>query len=290
MYDKKMLWVTLFSASLLSGVAHAENSTQNVDTGNAVKDTYPLKDLKNVKLKDFKVDAKAEQPDDVKDPLQPFNRKVYAFNDFFDRTLVRPIAVQYKEKIPAEVRGSHQQLRSTIHEPWNAVNQTIQGRPVRALKSLGRMVINTVTTLGLADPARRLGLEEESENFGTTLAYYGVPSGPYLVVPVFGPSSIRDGFGLIVDAYGRPQNYLNHNSIYWTDQALRGIDARSQLIDLEDAVQGDKYAAIRDMYLQHKKFVVAEKKGLGAEGISFVDDASDDIDDGNSSSDSDTTN
>lgn len=288
MYDKKMLWVTLFSASLLSSLTHAENTSTAIEPENTVKETYPLKDLKNVKLKDFKVDAKAAQPDEIKDPLQPFNRKVFAFNDFFDRTLVRPLAVQYTGIFPAEVRGAHQQLRSTLQEPWNAVNQTIQGRPVRALKSLGRLVINTVTTLGLADPARRLGLEEESENFGTTLAYYGVPTGPYLVVPIFGPSSIRDGFGLVVDAYGRPQNYLNHNSAYWTDQALRGVDARSQLLPLEDAVQGDKYAVIRDMYLQHKSFVVAEKQGLGAESISFVDDATDEIE--VEPTESDTTN
>jgi phospholipid-binding lipoprotein MlaA len=277
MYDKKMLWVTLFSVSLLSSLTHAENNLTTIEPASTVKATYPLKDLKNVKLKDFKIDAKAAQPDEIKDPLQPFNRKVFAFNEFFDRTLVRPLAVQYTEIFPAEVRGAHKQLRSTLHEPWNAVNQTIQGRPVRALKSLGRLVINAVTTLGLADPARRLGLEEESESFGTTLAYYGVPTGPYLVVPVFGPSSIRDGFGLAIDSFGRPQNYLNHNSVYWTDQALRGVDARSQLLPLEDAVQGDKYAVIRDIYLQHKSFVVAEKQGLGAESISFVDDATDEI-------------
>lgn len=288
MYDKKMLCVALFSASLLSSLTHGENTSTTIEPENTVKETYPLKDLKNLKLKDFKVDAKAAQPDEIKDPLQPLNRKVFAFNDFFDRNLVRPLAVQYTNIFPAEVRGAHQQLRSTIREPWNAVNQTIQGRPVRALKSIGRLVINTVTTLGLADPARRLGLEEESEDFGGTLAYYGVSTGPYLVVPFFGPSTIRDGFGLVLDAAGRPQNYLNYNSAYWTDQAAEGIDARSQLLPLEDALQGDKYAVIRDLYLQRRSFIVAEKQGLGAESISFIDDDTDEIE--IESTESDTTN
>ena len=153
---------------------------------------------------------------------------------------------------------------------------------MRALKTLGRFTFNTLTTLGLADPARRVGLDGEKETFGTTLGYYGVPSGPYLVLPVFGPSTVRDGFGLAVDAFGRPQNYLNHNTAYWADQALRGISARSQLLDLESVLQGDKYSAMRDIYLQRQSFIIAEKKGLDADGINFIDDVSDDDQDDSS--------
>ena len=154
---------------------------------------------------------------------------------------------------------------------------TIQGRPGRAAKTLGRFTINTVTTLGFADPASRLGLETEDENFGTTLGYWGVPSGPYLVLPVFGPSTFRDGFGLVVDGYARPQRYIleDEEGLYWAEQALRGIDVRSQLIDIEGAIQGDKYSSIRDIYLQRKNFIIAEKKGQEAEGM-FIDEVGDD--------------
>jgi len=157
------------------------------------------------------------------------------------------------------------------------VNQLIQGRPGRAAKTLGRFTINTVTTLGFADPASRLGLETEDENFGTTLGYWGVPSGPYLVLPVFGPSTFRDGFGLVVDGYARPQRYIleDEEGLYWAEQTLRGIDVRSQLIDIEGAIQGDKYSSIRDIYLQRKNFIIAEKKGQEAEGM-FIDDVGDD--------------
>lgn len=90
----------------------------------------------------------------------------------------------------------------------------------------------------------------------------GVPSGPYLVLPVFGPSTFRDGFGLVVDGYARPQRYIleDEEGLYWAEQALRGIDVRSQLIDIEGAIQGDKYSSIRDIYLQRKNFIIAEKK------------------------------
>ena len=236
-----------------------------------------LKELKNIKAKDLKVDANAAQPDSVKDPLQPLNRQIFAVNDALDRAIVRPIAVEYKEKIPSTVRDSYSGFRKNLGEPWNAVNQLIQGRPGRAAKTLSRFTINTVTTLGFADPASRLGLETEDENFGTTLGYWGVPSGPYLVLPVFGPSTFRDGFGLVVDGYARPQRYIleDEEGLYWSEQVLRGIDVRSQLIDIEGAIQGDKYSSIRDIYLQRKNFIIAEKKGVEAEGM-FIDDVGDD--------------
>ena len=236
-----------------------------------------LKELKNIKAKDLKVDANAAQPDNVKDPLQPLNRQIFAVNDALDRAIVRPIAVEYKEKIPSPIRDSYSGFRKNLGEPWNAVNQLIQGRPGRAAKTLGRFTINTVTTLGFADPASRLGLETEDENFGTTLGYWGVPSGPYLVLPVFGPSTFRDGFGLVVDGYARPQRYIleDEEGLYWAEQTLRGIDVRSQLIDIEGAIQGDKYSSIRDIYLQRKNFIIAEKKGQEAEGM-FIDDVGDD--------------
>ena len=232
-----------------------------------------LKELKNLKVKDLKVDANATQPETQKDPLQPLNRQIFAFNDVLDRHVARPLAVQYKEKVPSDVRGSYRSFRKNLGEPWNAVNQLIQGRPVRAAESLGRFTINTLTTLGFADPAQRLGLDTEDENFGTTLGYYGIPSGPYVVLPILGPSTFRDTVGLAVDSQVRPQKYLleDHDGLYWAEQTLRGIDTRSQLLDIEDVLQGDKYAAIRDIYLQRKKFAIAEKKGLESENM-FIDD------------------
>ncbi|WP_445116419.1 MlaA family lipoprotein [Acinetobacter sp. WZC-1] len=241
-----------------------------------------LTDLKNIKVNDLKVNANAAQSDSIKDPLQPLNREIYVFNDKLDQYVARPLAVQYVKKVPTEVRGSYRSFKKNLMEPWNAVNQVIQGRFSRAAKTLGRFTVNTVTSLGLADPAGRLGMTPEEENFGTTLGYYGVPSGPYLMLPILGPSTFRDGFGLLVDSQARPQKYIldDQNGLYWSEQLWRGVDARAQLLDVEDVLQGDRYSAIRDIYLQRKNFQIAEKKGKGAEAISFVDDDEDDSTEG----------
>lgn len=241
------------------------------------KQNTRIRDLKNLHRQDLKVNATAAQPDNVKDPLEPLNRKVYAFNDTIDRIVVRPIAVEYSEKVPEKVRDSYHSFRMNLNEPWNAVNQVAQGRPVRALKTLGRFTLNTITTLGFADPASRLNLPTEDESFGTTLGYYGVPSGPYLMLPFFGPSTFRDGFGLAIDSFGRPQNYLNHNGLYWTDQSLRLLDARTQLLKYDDILQGDTYAQLRDIYLQRKAFTIAEMRGEDNDSL-FVDTDDDNAD------------
>ncbi|MDH1517935.1 VacJ family lipoprotein [Acinetobacter johnsonii] len=272
-----LLFVGFTTFAFAEDVAPTAASEIDTSADPQTAQSSSLKELKNIKAKDLKVDANAAQPDNVKDPLQPLNRQIFAVNDALDRAIVRPIAVEYKEKIPSPIRDSYSGFRKNLGEPWNAVNQLIQGRPGRAAKTLGRFTINTVTTLGFADPASRLGLETEDENFGTTLGYWGVPSGPYLVLPVFGPSTFRDGFGLVVDGYARPQRYIleDEEGLYWAEQTLRGIDVRSQLIDIEGAIQGDKYSSIRDIYLQRKNFIIAEKKGQEAEGM-FIDDVSDD--------------
>jgi len=272
-----LLFVGFTTFAFAEDVAPTAASEIDTSADPQTAQSSSLKELKNIKAKDLKVDANAAQPDNVKDPLQPLNRQIFAVNDALDRAIVRPIAVEYKEKIPSPIRDSYSGFRKNLGEPWNAVNQLIQGRPGRAAKTLGRFTINTVTTLGFADPASRLGLETEDENFGTTLGYWGVPSGPYLVLPVFGPSTFRDGFGLVVDGYARPQRYIleDEEGLYWAEQTLRGIDVRSQLIDIEGAIQGDKYSSIRDIYLQRKNFIIAEKKGQEAEGM-FIDEVGDD--------------
>lgn len=283
------LWASLCSLGFIapavaqepSFIDEASETTTELATDTSAPSKHPrldaLKELKHVTRQDLKVDANAAQPDEIKDPLQPLNRQIYAFNDMLDRNVARPLAVQYVAKVPTDVRGSYRHFRKNMGEPWNAVNQLAQGRPLRAIKSLGRFTINTITTLGLADPARRLGLETEEEDLGTTLGYYGVPSGAYIMLPIMGPSTLRDAAGRVVDSQARPQKYLleDHDNLYWTEQVMRGVDTRANLLDVESVLQGDKYAAIRDIYLQRKKFEINEKKGgNSAEDVSFIEDES----------------
>lgn len=277
-----VLWVSLVALSVSASVLAAEsdtstsaNETQAQSTAAKGSRIDKIKAFSEKTIKDLKVDANATQPDEVKDPFQPLNRKIFVFNDYIDRYALRPIAVQYQAKIPAEVRGSYRQFRGNLAEPWNATNQIIQWKPKRALQTVGRFLINSITTLGLADPASRLGLDQEEESLGTTLGYYGVSSGPYLMVPFLGPSTLRDGFGFIVDSQASPQKYIlqeNYPGLYWGDWALYAIDVRSSLLDVDQGLQGDRYAAIRDAYLQRKRFVIAEKKGDSSQETSFIDE------------------
>ncbi|WP_406612404.1 VacJ family lipoprotein [Acinetobacter schindleri] len=272
----RSIYLTLCLFSLASTAqVFAEVTTDVENLENEPKKT-PLRTKISNKAQQLqtqlKVDARAVQAEEVKDPFQPLNRKIYQFNDVIDRNVLRPVAVQYVEKVPKDVRGSYTQFRNNLGEPWNVVNQLIQGRPAQAAKSLGRFTINTLTTLGLADPARRLGLSHEDERLGITLGYYGVPSGPYIMLPLLGPSSVRGVIGSAVDSQARPQKYIldDNDGLYWSDQSLRVIDTRSEILDVEGVLTGDRYAQIRDIYLQRTSYAIAEKKGLESESL-FTD-------------------
>jgi phospholipid-binding lipoprotein MlaA len=283
MHRSIYLSICLFSlASSTQVFAEVATDVENLENQSAKTSLRTKISTKAQELQtQLKVDASAAQADEVKDPFQPLNRKIYQFNDAIDRTVVRPIAVQYVEKVPQDVRGSYTHFRSNLGEPWNVVNQLIQGRPARAAKSLGRFTINTLTTLGLADPARRLGLDHEDEKFGITLGYYGVPSGPYLMLPFLGPSSVRGVIGTAVDSQARPQKYLleDEDGLYWTDQFWRAIDNRAEILDVEQVLTGDRYAQIRDIYLQRTNYTIAEKKGTEQDMLFLEDDFEDDSSD-----------
>lgn len=299
MHRLNILWGSLLTIGLATTQAFAQDAKVVENKVSSATDVLPnqstqahetvkhprieaLKELKSITVEDLKVNATAAQDERVKDPLQPLNREIYAFNDTLDRHFVRPVAVQYKQKVPEDVRGSYTLFRKNLSEPWNAVNQLAQGRFSRAAKSLGRFTINTVTSFGLADPARRLGLTTEEESLGTTLGYYGVPSGPYLMLPIFGPSTIRDSLDYLSEGYANPlwqqHRALDQKGLIWGNRVMGGINTRARLLDVEDVLQGDRYSAIRDIYLQRKNFQIAEKKGNQAEAISFVGDESDNDD------------
>lgn len=294
MHRLNILWVTMITLGLTSQVFAQDtlpsedkpltsNDSTSLESSSLDSAKHPrleaLKELKNIKRTDLKVNANAAQSDQVKDPLQVLNREIFGFNDALDRHVARPIAVQYKAKVPEDVRSSYTLFRKNLSEPWNALNQLAQGRPIRALKSVGRFTLNTVTSLGLADPARRLGLNTEEEALGVTLGYYGVPSGPYLMLPLLGPSTLRNSLDYVAEGYASPlwqiQQARDQTGLVWGNRVMGAINARSRLLEYESALQGDKYASIRDIYLQRLNYTIAQKKGLDEAAISFVDDDTD---------------
>lgn len=204
------------------------------------------------------VNASASQPTSVKDPFENFNRKIYNFNMVLDRNILLPVARVYKKVLPTPVRNGVTQFFRNLATPWTAVNNLLQGHPGTSIESLSRFVINTTTTLGFYDVAGVLGVERSDEDFGQTLGVWGIGSGPYVMLPFFGPSTVRDTFAKVVDQYGAPQSYLDNN---WEKVGITGlkyINLRARVIGLENFVQGDQYSLLRDIYLQDRQFKSAD--------------------------------
>lgn len=277
--------------------ANTSSATSNSNSyANNYDDPLTFNTLRRITLKQLSVDANASQPESVKDPLQPINRKIFKFNNTLDQYVLLPVAKTYKNRVPALVRGTVGNFFSNLREPWNAVNHLLQGNPTLTYKSLGRFTVNTITSLGLADPATQLGINSRDEDFGQTLGKWGVKSGPFLMLPVLGPSTLRDTTGRFADVYGRPLYYAGQDSTYWGLNLLQGVDARSRFIGVEDLVQGDQYALLRDLYLQRRQYLISGTEqanngidnSFGDEGASFGDgsDANPDANNENSGSDS----
>ena len=250
------------------------NNTDNAsDQINVYDDPLTFNTLRRITLKQLRVDANASQPESVKDPLQPLNRKIFVFNNKLDQYLLLPVARRYKQYVPAPLKVGVSNFFSNLGEPWNAVNHLLQGHPKSSYRSLGRFTLNTFTSLGLADPAATsFGINREDQDFGLTLGKWGLKSGPFLMLPALGPSTLRDGTGRIADVYGRPQHYMDQNATYWIGNGLNVINTRAGFIGVENLVQGDQYALLRDLYLQRRQYLVTGDDPSNALDKSFGDD------------------
>lgn len=203
------------------------------------------------------------------DPWEGFNRAIYRFNDVADRYLLKPVAKGYKAVTPEVVRTGITNFFINLRSPIVILNDVLQGKVKQAGGDTARFVVNsTVGLVGIFDVAVHINLPLHDEDFGQTLGVWGVPSGPYLVLPLFGPSSVRDAAGFGVDSVTNPRRYLIDNQ---TDFILLGVDvvnSRASLLDLENIVQGDRYLFIRDLYLQRREFAVKD----GQVDDPFLDD------------------
>ncbi|GGB89408.1 hypothetical protein GCM10011352_14260 [Marinobacterium zhoushanense] len=192
-----------------------------------------------------------------KDPWQGLNRAVFTFNEQVDRFALKPLAQGYRYVMPDIAERGVSNFFSNLGDIRSAVNNLLQGKINDALTSASRVVFNSTFGLaGFIDVATPIGLEEKHEDFGQTLGRWGLGSGPYLVLPLFGPSSVRDGIGLIPDIALDPVGDVDHvptrNSLY----GLRMIDVRANLLRAEQMISGDKYLFVRDAYLQRREYLV----------------------------------
>ena len=219
------------------------------------------------------------------DPLEKYNRKAYQFNDKVDRAVIRPVAVGYRKVTNPPVRRSISDFFTNIRMPITVANDLLQARPKQAFQSTSRFLINlTIGMGGFLDPASKFGLPLEDNDFGVTLARWGVPDGDYMVLPLFGPSTWRDIWRLPVDSYffdplSWYANNHHHNGLQYLPQATYLITMRSRAIDAEGFLQSayDPYVFIRDAYRQQRLYqiydgsppaaIIQQLQGLDVEGF-----------------------
>jgi phospholipid-binding lipoprotein MlaA len=200
----------------------------------------------------------------VNDPFEPMNRAIFSFNDALDRNVLRPVAEGYVKVVPSLIRRGVSNVFGNISDAFSAINNALQGKREPLGNDLGRVLVNTTFGIGgIFDIASEGGIEKYNEDFGQTLGWWGLGPGPYLVIPILGPSNIRDATGLAVHAYVDPINQIQPDGAMWGVIGLRAIDTRASLLGTEDLVTGaalDKYSFIRSAYLQRRKNLVYDGK------------------------------
>jgi phospholipid-binding lipoprotein MlaA len=197
------------------------------------------------------------------DPWEKFNRKVHTFNNAVDRTIARPLARGYVKVVPRPVRLGVGNFFSNLGEPITALNSLLQGKPKQAGQSLGRFLLNsTVGIGGIFDPATDAKLPRKNEDFGQTLGVWGWKRSRYVELPLFGPRTIRDVFGLIGDAPLSPIRQVEDDKTRFFLQGLQLVDVRAQLLSIDALREGavDEYALFRDSWLQRRNYQIGDDR------------------------------
>ncbi len=192
------------------------------------------------------------------DRFENLNRKIFTVNDRLDQYALRPAAVAYKTVMPNPLEKGVDNFFGNLDEVTNVLNDLLQGKFGQAAHDSGRFLINTTIGIGgLFDVAQRAGLEKsDGEDFGQTLAVWGVGEGPYLMLPLIGPSTLRDAPSKFVDSITSPFSYVDDVR---TRNAARGVDLlakRASLLEIDRVISGDKYLFVRDVYLQRNRYLV----------------------------------
>ena len=195
---------------------------------------------------------------DPRDPLEPLNRGIYEINDAVDRAVIRPVAEVYTAVVPDPARTGVSNFFGNLYDYWNAINNLLQGKVGAAVSDVGRIALNTtVGLLGFVDVASRVGLDKSDEDLGQTLGWWGIGHGPYLVIPLLGPSSLRDGAGTITQIVLDPQTrWIDDDPTMWGLWGLRLINNRANLLGagrVFDQAASDRYAFLRDAYFQRRR-------------------------------------
>ena len=209
------------------------------------------------------------------DPLEPMNRKIHTFNMALDRAIMRPVARGYRKVIPAPVRRSVTNFFSNLTTPRSALNNFLQGKPGRGFNELGRFLFNSTLGIGgLFDVAGAAGMDRYDEDFGETLAVWGVPDGPYVVLPFWGPNMMSDAFALPVNYYTDVWTHYDNSSVRDKVWAIRFIDLRYRVLAADAILEDsqDTYVTVREAYRQHRRFRVYDGEPPVEEEEEYYDD------------------
>ena len=194
---------------------------------------------------------------DNKDPWESLNRKTFAFNDAVDKAVLKPVAQGYVQVVPGVARTGINNFFSNLEDVGNSFNNILQGKMVDGINDAGRVMLNTTMGIGgLIDVASINGMEKHNEDFGQTLGWWGVQSGPYLVIPLLGPSTMRDAPAKVVDPQWYWPRLIDNDTVYWSLWGLDKVRVRAQLLQGESVLEQaalDRYAFIRDAWLQRRR-------------------------------------
>jgi len=210
---------------------------------------------------------------EANDPFEDINRKVWAFNEFLDDNLAKPTAEIYTSIAPNFVEVGMSNFFRNLNELDNTANQLLQGHPMLAINDFTRFLINTTIGLGgFIDVGSMLGLERHDEDFGQTLGAWGVSSGPFLMLPIYGPSTPRSLAGRSVSSVLGGTFAIEETDVRLGITALDALETRARYLEVETLIIGDRYSFIRDSYMQYQEFE-------SSNGVDQVDDFVDDMDD-----------
>ena len=214
---------------------------------------------------DATTDAADAMDEEFADPYERMNRNVYAFNDAVDKAAVKPVAKGYQKVIPKGLRLCASNMFSNLGEPYTAANNLLQGKPKSMLQDIGRLLLNSTLGIGgCIDVASAWGIPKHQEDFGQTLAAWGVPSGPYVVLPVLGPSTVRDALSKPVDFLANPIGYVTNVPLRNSLQGYKMLDTRTNLLEASDVVDQsalDPYVMVRDAWLQRRLAQIKDDDG-----------------------------
>ena len=210
--------------------------------------------------------------DEVNDPFEELNRKTFEFNENVDEKILKPVAKFYSN-FPPKIKNGVTNFFNNLEDVETSINQVLQGKPKKSINDISRFIINsTIGLAGFIDVASKIGLERHEEDFSQTLAVWGVGSGPYIMLPGLGPSTLRDTLSRPVSSFSSITFHMTDTDVNIALKTIDAIETRERLLDVESLLSGDKYSFVKDAYTQSINYEI--KDGIDVED-EFVDDMDD---------------